>query len=116
MTGVTGSAKASFPPAFDPIILNDNGGINDAFVARVNVGGAGLDYFRFIGGTGDDEGEGVAVDSSGNAYITGSTKSNQVSFPVTIGPDLIFNGSWDAFVAKVKADGKEGAYSTTSGQ
>lgn len=110
VTGVTDSVKASFPVAFGPIILNDNGGVKDAFVAKVKVGGAGLDYFRFIGGTGDDEGEGVAVDSSGNSYIAGSTLSNQLSFPVAIGPDLTFNGAWDAFVAKVKAGGKEFAF------
>src|SRR6266851_1938213 len=64
-----------------------------------------LVYAGYIGGSGDDEGRGIAVDSSGNAYITGYTNSTQATFPVTIGPDLTFNGGNDAFVAKINAAG-----------
>ncbi len=65
-----------------------------------------LVYCGFIGGSEDDEGRGVAVDSSGNAYVTGITNSTEATFPDTVGPDLSFNGgASDAFVAKVKADG-----------
>ena len=46
------------------------------------------------------------MDAAGNAYVTGSTASTEATFPVTVGPDLTYNGgSTDAFVAKVKADG-----------
>ena len=48
---------------------------------------------------------GIAVDSSGNAYVTGYTASTEATFPVTVGPDLTFNGGSDAFVAKVNAAG-----------
>jgi hypothetical protein len=44
------------------------------------------------------------VDGAGNAYVTGYTYSDQATFPVTVGPDLTYNGSvttTDAFVAKV---------------
>ena len=36
----------------------------------------------------------------GNAYVAGETNSTQITFPVTHGPDLIYNGGVDAFVAK----------------
>ena len=80
-------------------------GVNDAFVAKVNATGSGLLYAGYIGGSGDDHGRGIAVDSSGNAYVAGRTTSTQATFPVTGGPDLTFNGGEDAFVAKVNASG-----------
>ena len=64
-----------------------------------------LVYSGFIGGSGDDEGHSIAVDSAGNAYVTGITTSSQATFPETAGPDLTYNGRTDAFVAKIKADG-----------
>ncbi len=66
---------------------------------------ATLIYAGFIGGTGSDYVKGVAVDSDGNAYVTGATSSTAATFPETVGPDLIMNGGVDVFVAKVAADG-----------
>jgi hypothetical protein len=60
-----------------------------------------LVYCGYIGGSDFDTGYGIAVDAAGNAYVTGSTVSDEASFPVTIGPDLTSNGKDDAFVAKV---------------
>ena len=80
-------------------------GSNDAFVAKVRANGTGLVYCGFIGGTGIDGGQGIAVDSDRNAYVTGTTTSTATSFPETVGPDLSHNGDFDAFVAKVRADG-----------
>ncbi|MBN2489615.1 MAG: SBBP repeat-containing protein, partial [Planctomycetes bacterium] len=48
-----------------------------------------------------DNAQGIAVDAAGNAYLTGSTTSTEQTFPVTVGPDLTFNGVLDAFVAKI---------------
>ena len=75
----------------------------DAFVAKVAAGGAGLDYCGYIGGSGDDFGCGIAVDSAFTATVTGVTASTEASFPVTVGPDLIHNGGNDAFVARVSS-------------
>ena len=78
-------------------------------MAKVNAAGTALVYCGYIGGSGDDYGWGIAVDSSGNAYVTGQTYSDhftEATFPVTVGPDLTYNGGGDdAFVAKVNAAG-----------
>ena len=74
-------------------------------MAKVNAAGTALVYCGYIGGSGDDYGYGIAVDGSGNAYVTGETDSTEPTFPVTVGPDLTYNWHHDAFVAKVNAVG-----------
>jgi hypothetical protein len=104
VTGFTYSSEASFPVTVGPD-LTFNGGGEDAFVAKVTADGTGLEYAGYLGGSGSDDGRGIAVDSAGNAYVTGFTSSSEDSFPVAVGPDLTFNGVDDAFVVKVTADG-----------
>ncbi len=106
VTGRTASGQLGFPVTGGPD-LTYNGGAFDAFVAKVNTTGAALVYCGYIGGNGySDAGGGIAVDSAGNAYVTGTTYSDQTTFPVTVGPDLTFNyGEEDAFVAKVNTGG-----------
>src|SRR3989441_6881460 len=81
----------------------------------VDPAGAVLLYAGYIGGAGQDFGRGVAVDTAGNAYVTGGTRSSEatlpVGFPVTLGPDLTYNGGLDALVAKGKAPGTGLLYS-----
>jgi hypothetical protein len=108
VTGYTESTEATFPETVGPD-LTHNGNM-DAFVAKVNAAGTALVYAGYIGGAGGDYGEGIAVDGVGNAYVTGLTDSTEATFPETVGPDLTHNGGWDAFVAKVKADGTGLAY------
>jgi hypothetical protein len=100
VAGYTGSGQDSFPVSGGPD-LTFNGGTNDAFVAKVRPDGTGLEYAGYIGGSNDDRGYGIAVDGSGAIYITGSTESDQTSFPVILGPDLTYNSNSDAFVAKI---------------
>ena len=105
VTGTTASTEATFPVT-GGLDLTHNGGFNDAFVAKVNPSGTALVYCGYIGGSSYDEGHSIAVDSDGNAYVTGETGSSGASFPVAGGPDLSFNeGGADAFVAKVNAAG-----------
>jgi hypothetical protein len=105
VTGNTNSNQASFPVIVGPDLTL--AGYTDAFVAKVNAAGTGLDYCGYIGGSAvtADSGRGIAVDAAGNAYVTGGTYSSEASFPVTVGPDLTFNGYLDAYVAKVDATG-----------
>ena len=104
VTGFTSSSHMSFPVAAGPdTTFNAD---QDVFVAKVNAAGTALIYAGYIGGSGSETGNGIAVDADGNAYVTGSTESTASSFPVTVGPDLTFNGgATDAFVAKVNAAG-----------
>jgi beta-propeller repeat-containing protein len=104
ITGKTGSSEDTFPATQGTY----NGGPYDAFLAKVNAVGTGLVYCRYIGGVGDDYGDGIALDAAGNVYVTGGTASDASTFPVIVGPSLTHaGGKYDAFVAKVKAGGVE---------
>jgi len=96
-----GTSSTNFPAVVGPDLTHNGSG--DVFVAKVNATGAGLIYAGFLGGSARDVGEGIAVDSAGNAYITGWTGST--NFPVLGGPYLTHSGSADAFVSKVNAAG-----------
>jgi hypothetical protein len=75
-------------------------GANDGFMSKLNASGTALVYSTYLGGGGDDEGDDIAIDGSGNAYITGETESS--TFPTTPGAfDTSYNGSWDVFVTKL---------------
>ena len=100
------------PPFFPEIVgpdLSYNGG-SDAFVAKVDSTGSSLVYSGYIGGLSGESCSAIAVDGAGIAYVTGSTTSDQATFPVKGGPDLTFNGNNDAFVAKVEASGASLVY------
>jgi len=76
------------------------GGIYDAFVTKLNASGSGLAYSTFLGGTGTDQGYGLALDGAGYAHVAGVTDS--ANFPVTPGAnDTTNGGAGDAFVAKL---------------
>ncbi len=106
VTGLTGSSD--FPTLSGPE-LTYNGGAYDAFIAKLNPDGSGLVYAGYLGGSGDDNGTGIAVDYSGVAYVTGHTTSSD--FPTLGGPNLSYNGDTDAFVTKLKPDGSGLVYS-----
>jgi Beta-propeller repeat/Abnormal spindle-like microcephaly-assoc'd, ASPM-SPD-2-Hydin len=90
------------------------GGASDAFVTKVSANGTSLAYSTYLGGSGDDQGFGIAVDGNGNAYVTGSTSS---SFPIVAGAvQAAFGGGGsDAFVTKVNSGAAALAYSTYLG-
>jgi hypothetical protein len=106
---VTGRTRSinfpTTPGAFQPTF---GGGLHDAFVTKLNPAGSALVYSTYLGGNSDDQGWGIAVDTSGNAYVTGYTESTD--FPTTTGafqPTLgggSGSGSNDAFVAKFVDD------------
>jgi hypothetical protein len=103
VAGQTKSDQTTFPVTVGPRLSHTLG--NDAFVAKVSASGAGLVYCGYIGGSGEEDGAGVAVDSSGNAYVSGGTTSDESTFPVAVGPALTHGGGYDAYVAKVDALG-----------
>ena len=86
----------------------------DAFVAKLNATGTALLYATYIGGSDWDEVRSIAVDSSGCAYLAGSTKSTD--FPASAGaPYTTQKGGFDGFVAKLSADGSALLYATYLG-
>jgi len=95
------------------------GGINsppsgqDAFVFKLDPTGSTLTYSTLIGGSGSDQSNGIAVDSRGNAYLTGSTDSQD--FPTVNAVQPQIEGSTDAFVAKLNPSGSALVYSTYLG-
>jgi len=95
---VTGrTASMNFPHTTDAYQPTYAGG-QDAFVTKLMADGSGLLYSTFLGGTGADGGNGIALDSAANPYITGITGS--MDFP-TANPEQPANhGNDDAFVAK----------------
>jgi hypothetical protein len=109
---VTGETQSANFPTQSPIQAG-NAGSSDAFVTKLKADNSDWDYSTYLGGTGDDLGNGIAVDSSGNAYVAGTTDSND--FP-TQGPIQAANaGSNDAFVTKFNSAGSALTYSTYLG-
>jgi hypothetical protein len=98
-----------FPVLIGPDLTYN--GAWDSFVAKVNPSGTALVYSGYLGGNNDELTWGIALDPEGNIYISGETASSEATFPVSVGPDLTYNGGEkDAFVAKVLEDGTALAY------
>jgi hypothetical protein len=98
---VTGSTTSSNFPSLDQYMAFQGSG--DAFITKLDTtqdGASSLLYSTFLGGSSDDRGRGIAVDGSGNAYVTGFTLSTD--FPI-INQYQAYPGDsyWDTFVAKV---------------
>ena len=115
---VTGNTSSTdFPATAGAFAAIGDGDIDqgDAFVAKLKPDGSGLEYATYLGGTGSDRGNAIAVDAQGSAYVTGQTES--ADFPVTAGAfDTSYNsGEGDAFVAKLSPDGSTLEYSTYLG-
>ncbi|MCK6470082.1 MAG: SBBP repeat-containing protein, partial [Candidatus Brocadia sinica] len=90
-----------------------NAGGDDAFVTKISVSGGALVYSTYLGGSGNDLGIGIAVDSLGNAYVTGYTQSTD--FPTASAYQGSNAGTFDAFVTKISASGDNLIYSTYLG-
>ena len=121
---VTGSTSSSNFPitngAFQTSLATNS---QDAFITKLNTSGTALVYSTYLGGTSTDQASAIAVDSSGDAYVTGST--NSATFPTTVGAfQTTFEGPpnsccfpffGDAFVTKINSTGTALVYSTFLG-
>ncbi len=102
VTGTTGSSNF---PTQDQLQGNQPG--NDGFVTKLAPSGAALDYSTYLGGDGLDGAKAIAIDSSGGAYVAGTTLSTDLPHPDAFQGAL--NGSVDAFVAKLNPHPAPGA-------
>ena len=110
MLYITGYTYSSNFPTLNPYQTDQWS--TDAFVTKLNSTGSALIYSTYLGGSSGDRGYGIAIDSTGNAYITGYTSSS--NFP-TLNPYQTYQGSTDAFVSKLDSTGSALIYSTYLG-
>ncbi len=108
----TGGTNSKDYPAVPKAAGNGPHGASDVFVTKLDPTGQHILYSVILGGTGDEEAAGIAIDSAGNAYITGGTFSND--FPVLHAFQSHNKGASDAFVVKLDASGNL-VYSTYLG-
>ena len=99
---VTGFTDSVNFPLINPQRPN-LGGQQDAFVIKLDPSGTRVLYSTYIGGNGQDNGTSIAVDSAGNAYITGFTDSK--NFPARDAVQPSNQGDFNAFVVKLDSSG-----------
>ncbi|MGB2715717.1 MAG: SBBP repeat-containing protein [Vicinamibacterales bacterium] len=114
---VTGTTQSNDFPTQNAIKATQD----DSFVTKLNAAGSALVYSTYFGGNHHDIPEGIAVDASGNAYVTGLTRSSD--FPVVNAVQSIIDPTecspgvrcGDAFLTKINAAGSGFVYSTYLG-
>ena len=109
---VTGWTQSSNFPLAGAIQSKLSGG-RDAFVTKLNSSGTAILYSTYLGGSNYDQGNSIAVDSTGAAYIAGDTLST--NFPVVSAYQPVSGGQQDAFVAKLNPAGNGLVFSSYLG-
>ena len=120
VVGVTNSTSPSFPvtaSALQPTCALDALGNceGDAFVTKMNPAGTALVYSTYLGGTKAEAGMGIALDASGDAYVTGSTVSSDFPIAGVVFQPAFGGGNADAFVTALNPGGTALIYSTYLG-
>jgi hypothetical protein len=110
---VVGNTASTNFPTTTPYQGSNAGGTTDVFVAKLNATGSAIIYSTYLGGSALDAATGLAIDSSGNVYIGGSTAST--NFPMASAIDSSESGTSDAFITKLNAAGSALVYSTYLG-
>jgi hypothetical protein len=118
VTGVTGSG---FPTASGALQPAFGGGGSDGFVTKLSQSGSSLEYSTYLGGSGNDWGNGIAVDAAGDAYVTGQAgwigNGQPGNFPTTTGAFITsrLTQGTTGFVSELNAAGATLTYSTLLG-
>ncbi|UCG61674.1 MAG: SBBP repeat-containing protein [Candidatus Zixiibacteriota bacterium] len=110
---VTGYTYSTDFPTLNAYQASHGGGASDVFVTKLDNTGGALSYSTYLGGTGSDQGQAIAVDASGAAYLTGRTLS--ADFPTLNPYQGTISAIWDVFVTKLSSAGNSLAYSTYLG-
>ena len=111
---VAGTTSSSdFPTTVGAFATTSNGS-DDVFVTKLNATGTAAFYSTYLGGGTMEDARGIAIDTSGSAYVTGLT--NSINFPTTVGAfDTTYGGNFDGFVTKLNSSGSALVYSTYLG-
>lgn len=97
----------------NPWQANLNGITEDAFITKIDEFGSDLLFSTYLGGSNIDQAFAIALDGAGNAYVAGST--NSPDFKTRNPLQGVFQGNYDVFLTKIKADGTDLFYSTYLG-
>jgi hypothetical protein len=109
---VTGTTQSTNFPTLSAYQATSHGGF-DAFVAKLSPAGTALVYSTYLGGSGDESGQGIGVDAAGSAYVAGWTSST--NFPTHSAYQPANQGEDDVFVTKLTPAGSALVYSTYLG-
>jgi hypothetical protein len=115
---ITGSTNSiDFPVTQNPLQNTFGGGAADAFVTKLSTNGGALVYSTYLGGSGSENvfggGDGIAVDAAGLVTVTGQTQSD--NFPTVKPFQAARAGVADAFLTRLRADGRVALFSTYFG-
>jgi hypothetical protein len=118
VTGFTSSVNNTAPNAAFPVTAGSiaAGSIIDAFVAKLTPSGQALNYSVAFGGVANaTQAFGIAIDSSGLAYVGGATSGGLIGAAVGIQGGAFGGGATDGFVAKFDAAGNQIASALVGG-
>ncbi|CAM2010930.1 SBBP repeat-containing protein [Acanthopleuribacter pedis] len=111
---LVGYSSSDNYPTTTGVLGERRNGLADVVVTRLNATGSDLLFSTYIGGSGYDEGQALALDGEGAVYVAGNTFSD--SFPTTGGVvDQTYNGDFDVFVGKMTPEGDRLLYATYLG-
>jgi uncharacterized protein (TIGR03437 family) len=109
---LTGQTSSIDFPTINAVQGTYGGGFQDAFAAKLSTDGTKLIYATYLGGSSNETGWGIAVDSSGSACVVGTTASHDFPLHAPLFPQYSVPS---AFVAKISPSGKDFIYSTFLG-
>ena len=111
---ISGGTESNDFPTASALYESYAGGSSDAFITKIDASGSSLVYSTYLGGSGYDRVNGLAVDTEGNAYVAGFT--NSTDFPAVAALYENYEGGLsDAFIAKIDNSGSNLVYSTYLG-
>lgn len=111
VTGIT--LSSNLPTSSGAFQTSQSGTADNGFVAAIKADGSAMIYSTYLGGSGTNDALAIAVDSAGEAYVTGDTNSS--NFPVLNATQATLKGATDVFITKVQANGSGLVFSTYYG-
>ncbi len=110
---VAGNTDSSDYPVTAGVLQSTNAGLRDVFLTKLNPSGAALLYSTYLGGATQETLNSLAIDASGNAYVTGQTTST--AFPTLNALQSVYGGGGDAFVSEINPTATALVFSTFLG-